>query len=238
MDMNKETDPMGRAIAEYHRTGKADALRVFSPMFDEDTIPLEVLFRSYREMPPIEQRALDLSAGRILDVGAGAGCHSLVLQERGADVTALDISPLAVETMRQRGLGKVLEQDFFALQGQFDTILLLMNGLGIVGTLEHMPRLFRHLDTLLAPGGQLLGDSSDLCYLFLDEDGIIQYPNSNYYGELSFQMQYRDTIGAPFPWLYLDAQTLTEQALAFGYHVEIVMEGAHYDYLARITKML
>ncbi len=228
---------MGRAIAEYYKTGKADRLRVFSPMFEEDEIPLTILFRSYKAMPAIERKALDMASGRVLDVGAGSGCHSFVLQERGMDVTAIDISPLSVETMKERGLKKVLEQDFFMLEGKYDTILMLMNGIGIVGTLERLPEFFKQLDKILAPGGQVLCDSSDISYVFETEDGIIELPDDmNYYGEHSFRMQYKDTIGDPFGWLYIDADTLRQRAGRFGYAVEIVAEGGHYDYLARITK--
>ena len=106
--MTKENDPMGRAIAEYQTTGRAERLRVFSPMFDEDEIPVATLFRDVDEMPAIEREALRLTRGATLDVGAGAGCHSLPLQARGIDVTAIDISPLAVETMRQRGVRQAL----------------------------------------------------------------------------------------------------------------------------------
>ena len=228
---------MGRAIADYHKSKKASELRVFSPMFEEDEIPLTTLFRSYKSMPEIERKALDLAKGRVLDVGAGAGCHSLVLQERGMDVTAIDISPLSVETMKERGVKKVLEQDFFTLEGQFDTILMLMNGIGIVGTLDRMPEFFKQLDKMLAPEGQVLCDSSDISYVFETEDGIIEMPDDiGYYGELSFQMQYKNTIGKPFDWLYIDADTLRQKAGRSGYAVEMVAEGEHYDYLARITK--
>ena len=235
--VNSKKDPMGRAIADYFKTQKASKLRVFSPMFEEDEIPLTILFRSYESMPKIERKALDMAKGRVLDVGAGAGCHSLVLQERGLDVTAIDISPLSVETMKERGIKKVLEQNFFTLEGQFDTILMLMNGIGIVGTLERLPEFFNRLDKILAPGGQVLCDSSDISYVFEDEEGMIDIPNEmNYYGEHSFQMRYKDTIGEPFNWLYIDADTLREKAGRSGYAVEVVAEGEHYDYLARITK--
>ena len=228
---------MGRAIADYYKTQKANKLRVFSPMFEEDEIPLSTLFRKYEEMPEIERKALDMANGKTLDVGAGSGCHSLVLQEKGIDVTAIDISPLSVETMKERGVKKVIEQDFFTLKGQYDTVLMLMNGIGIVGTLERLPRFFRQLDKILAPGGQLLCDSSDISYVFEDENGMIDIPNEmDYYGEHSFRMQYKDTIGEPFNWLYIDADTLREKAGRCGYAVEVVAEGEHCDYLARITK--
>ena len=258
--MNSKMDPMGRAIAEYWNTKTADKLRVFSPMFEEDEIPLTTLFRSYEDMPEIERKALDMAKGRILDVGAASGCHSLVLQERGLDVTAIDISTLSVKTMKERGVKKVIEQDFFTLEGQameqrepssllewpsrdrvrrsqYDTILMLMNGIGIVGTLERMPEFFKQLDTILASGGQVLCDSSDISYVFETEEGIIELPDDmGYYGEHSFRMQYKDTIGEPFDWLYIDADTLKQKAGRCGYTVEIVAEGEHYDYLARITK--
>ena len=258
--MNSKMDPMGRAIADYFKTNKASKLRVFSPMFEEDEIPLPTLFRCYKAMPEIEKKALDMAKGKVLDVGAGSGCHSLVLQQRGMDVTAIDISPLAVETMREQGVKKVAEQDFFTLDGQamelrepssllewpsrdrvrrsqFDTILMLMNGIGIVGTLERMPEFFKHLDKILAPGGQVLCDSSDISYVFEDENGFIEYPDTDgYYGEVSYQMQYKDTIGEPFQWLYIDAGTLKRIAEENGYAVEVIAEGEHYDYLVKITK--
>ena len=229
---------MGRAIADYYKDGKAARLRVFSPMFDEDEIPVATLFRRLDEMPAIEREALNLATGHILDVGAGAGCHAMALQEMGKQVTAIDISPLAVETMGRRGVKEVRELDFFTLDGPgYDTILMLMNGIGIVGMLSRMPAFFMQLDKLLAPGGQLLCDSSDICYVFEDEDGFIDLTGiDGYYGELTYQMQYRSVKGEPFPWLFIDAETLREQAARHGFDVEVVLTGEHYDYLARITR--
>ena len=115
---------------------------------------------------------------------------------------------------------------------------MLMNGIGIVGTLERLPEFFRHLDMILAPGGLLLCDSTDISYVFETEDGMIDIPNEmEYYGEHSFQMQYKDTIGETFSWLYIDADTLKERATRNGYAVEVVAEGEHYDYMAKITKI-
>lgn len=235
--MTELKDPMGHAIADYHATGKAARLRVFLPMFDEDEIPVTTLFRSVDDMPAIERQALELADGNILDVGAGAGCHSLALQAMGKQVTAIDISPLCVETMRDRGVDKVLEQDFFTLSGQYDSIIMLMNGIGIVGSLSRLPAFFMQLDALLAPGGQLLCDSSDICYVFEDEDGFIDLTGiDGYYGELTYQMQYRGIKGEPFPWLFIDPETLREQALQHRFHCDIIARGEHYDYLARLTR--
>ncbi len=236
--MNIDKDPMGQAIADYHKNGKAARLRVFSPMFDEDEIPVKTLFRPMEEMPAIEQEALRLARGHVLDVGAGAGCHSLALQQMGKRVTAIDISPLAVATMQERGVQDAREQDFFTLDGQFDTILMLMNGIGIVGTLSRLPAFFMQVDKLLAPGGEVLCDSSDICYVFEDEDGIIDLTGiDGYYGELTYQMQYKDVKGTSFPWLFIDPETLAEHASAYGFNAEVIARGGHYDYLARISRV-
>ena len=236
--MTTDKDPMGQAIADFHKNGKASRLRVLSPMLEEDEIPVKTLFRTLGDMPVIEQTALRQATGRILDVGAGAGCHSLALQAMGQpSVTAIDISPLAVQTMRDRGVSDVREQDFFTLDGQYDTILMLMNGIGIVGTVNRLPAFFMQLDSLLAPGGQLLCDSSDICYIYEDEDGFIDLTGvEGYYGEMTYQMQYKGAKGDSFPWLFIDPETMGQQAAAHGFKMEIIARGDHYDYLARITR--
>lgn len=244
-------DPMGAAIADYYKTkGRTTGrLRVFSPMFDEDEIPLATLFRrtpkSIEEgmedcevMPELEVKALAMAHGRILDVGAGAGCHALALQDDGKDVTAIDISALSVETMQKRGVRNAAVQDFWDVKEKYDTILMLMNGIGIVGTLNRLPDFFRHIDGILADNGQVLLDSSDICYVFEEEDGLIVLPpGDDYYGELTYEMQYKQIRGKSFPWLYLDPDTLIEEAEKHGFKAEIIMEGEHYDYLACLKRM-
>lgn len=228
--------PMGAAIADYYRNGVAGRLRVFSPDFEEDEIPLATLFRSRSEMPHLEQTALNLCQGRVLDVGAGAGCHSLALQDEGLEVTAVDIDPLSVAIMLERGVFDARVEDFWLFQDKFDTILMLMNGIGIVGTLVELPHFFEHIREILRPGGQVLLDSSDIRYVFEDEDGTFEPPRPDcYYGELTYQMQYKRVKGTPFPWLYIDFETLAEQAAAHGFCAELLEQGEHYDYLARLT---
>ena len=237
MLLSPDKDPMGAAIAEYHRTGRASTLRVFSSQFDEDEIPVDQLFRTYKEMPPIEQKALTLAQGRILDVGAGSGCHALALQEMGKEVTAIDISGLSVEVMAERGVKDARAVDLYdeRMAEKFDTILLLMNGSGIIGNIEGMERFFLRMKQLLASGGCIYMDSSDLKYLFEEEDGsyVIDIAG-DYYGLVDFQMQYRQVKGESFDWLYIDFDTLSYYAKQYGFSAQIVCEGEHYDYLAKL----
>ena len=233
--LSPNTDPMGSAIADYFAKGKSAKLRVLSSQFEEDEIPTEQLFRTYDEMPELEQEALQLAKGKILDCGAGSGCHALALQEMGKDVEAIDISPLSVEVMKKRGVKEAYCVNLFDenyLQ-KFDTILMLMNGSGIIGKLENMGAFFTKMKQLLNPGGCIYMDSSDLRYLFEDEDGSFLIDLAGgYYGEIDFRMQYKQIKGEPFDWLYVDFQTLSYYANENGFKAEMVKEGEHYDYLA------
>ena len=229
-------DPMGAAIYDYHRNGKADTLVVRSSMFDDDEIPVEDLFRSLEEMPRLEQIALDLAQGRILDVGAGSGCHSLALMAMDKTVKAIDISPLSVSVMKERGVDAA-QVNFYdeSYAGPFDTVLMLMNGTGIIGNLDNIPAFFARLRQLLKPGGVVLIDSSDLRYLFEEEDGSLMIDLADeYYGQLDYQMEYKDIQGDTFDWLYLDFETLAFYAEENGFTADLVAEGDHYDYLAAL----
>ena len=233
--LSPHKDPMGAAIADYFTKGRAAKLRVFSSQFDEDEIPAEQLFRTFDEMPVLEQEALRRATGKILDCGAGSGCHALALQDMGKQVEAIDISPLSIETMQKRGVRQAYCVNLFDehyLQ-KFDTILMLMNGSGIIGKLENMGTFFTKMKQLLNPGGCIYMDSSDLRYLFEDEDGSFLVDlAAGYYGEIDFRMQYKQVKGEPFDWLYVDFQTLSFYAAENGFKAELVKEGEHYDYLA------
>ena len=234
--LSADKDPMGAAILDFQQQGKAARLRVLSSMFEEDEMPVKHLFRSTREMPMLEQKALQLAKGRVLDIGAGAGCHTLALQEKGLAVKAIDISPLSCEAMKQRGVKDAECINLFDdhLGMGFDTILLLMNGTGIAGKIEHLPALFQRLKALLNPGGLILIDSSDLKYIYENEDGSFDINlNGAYYGEVDYQMIYKNVKGDRFDWLYVDFPLLKSIAETCGLHGELVAEGEHYDYLAR-----
>ena len=235
-----EKDPMGAAISDYFNHHKADRLRVFSSQFDEDEIPVKELFRTRQTMPLLERTALQLAEGRILDVGAGSGCHALALQEMGKEVCAIDISPLSVEVMKQRGATDCRLINLFdeTFTETFDTVLMLMNGSGIIGKLSNMPVFFQRMKAILRPNGCILMDSSDLRYLFEEEDGSMVIDLAgDYYGEIDFQMQYKNIKGDSFDWLYIDFQTLSLYASEFGFKAELIKEGKHYDYLVKLSTL-
>ncbi len=240
-DTSKPSSPdiFGQAMKAYYYHQDPEEIIVHSPDFDDDIIPVAYLFRSYDQMPPIEQIALSHCSGKVLDVGCGAGSHSLYLQEdRQLKVTAIDTSLGAIEVSRLRGVRQTQQIAFQDFQGdQFDTLLFLMNGTGIIGRLKQIDEFFTKIRQVLHPDGQVLIDSSDLSFLFdKDEDGGIWMDLSKgYYGEVTFEMSYKDFRSAPFVWLYLDYRTLALAASKNGFNCELLHQGAHYDYLARLS---
>ncbi|WP_010229605.1 class I SAM-dependent methyltransferase [Gillisia marina] len=229
-------DVFGKAISAYYYEKEETPILVHSPDFDDDEILVPYLFRDFKEMPELEQAALEKATGKVLDVGCGAGSHALFLQnEKKLEVTAIDISKGALEICKLRGIKDVRKIDYFDLKNeQFDTILLLMNGTGIIEKLKNLDKFFQHSKTLLSKNGQILIDSSDLSYLFdPDEDGGIWIdPDAPYYGELEFSISYKGEQSAEFPWLYLDFNSLALAAQKNNFSCELVKKGEHYDYLA------
>lgn len=232
-------DLFGKAILDYQTNNQPEDLLTETSISEEDEMSVSYLFRTHQEMPLIEQKALALAKGKILDIGCGAGSHSLYLQNnQQLEVTSIDISPAAIEACQLRGLKDARVQNFMTLDTEkFDTILLLMNGTGICGKLQKLPEFLSKLKSLLNPGGQILIDSSDIIYMFdEDEDGGKWIPTENeYYGEIIFNISYKGQKEEPLDWLYLDYNTLQNAAFANGLKPELIIEGEHYDYLARLT---
>lgn len=231
-------DVFGKALIDFQNGNYTEDIVTKSSLGDEDVIPLPYLFRSFEDMPEIEQKALKLARGQVLDIGCGAGSHSLYLQERGLNVVGLDVSEGAIAVSKQRGVKSLAHTSILDFSGkQFDTLLLLMNGIGLCGTLKQLSLFLTHLKSLLNPGGQILLDSSDIIYMFdEDEDGGIWIPGDKaYYGEVSFTMEYKQDKGKVFDWLYLDFNLLKECCNSHNMNCELVISGTHYDYLAKLS---
>lgn len=239
-------DLFGQAILDFQTNNSPEDLITETNISEADEMSVDYLFRDYNDMPKLEKKALQLAKGKILDVGCGAGSHSLYLLEKGFEVTAIDISPNAIKACQLRGVKNARVQNLLDVENdpseseqvkqKFDTILLLMNGTGIFGTLAETSKYLQKLKSLLNPNGQILIDSSDIIYMFdEDEDGSFLVPANGYYGELTFTVSYKGQTEDTFPWLYLDYNTLQNAAHANGLECELVIEGKHYDYLAKLS---
>jgi SAM-dependent methyltransferase len=238
--MNSNTwEPYAAAMEAYHRGDQHAAIVVYDD-FERDEVPVSYFFRPPEEFLPLEQLALELCRGRVLDVGAGSGCHSLVLQERGFQVTAIDILPPLIRILEDRGVREARLATWMDLQAEpFDTVFMMMNGLGLTESLAGLRGFLSDARRLVAPGGQVLADSTDV-RVRLDREagrtGALERADRRYVGELHFQVEYTGRKGQPFPQLYVDANTLIRYGRDAEWGCDIVLEPDEYGhYLARLT---
>ncbi|MBU2928467.1 class I SAM-dependent methyltransferase [Winogradskyella psychrotolerans] len=228
-------DLFGKALLDYQNDNYSEDIITSTNISDEDSLPLPYLFRRYSEMPKLEQTALQLAKGKVLDVGCGAGSHALWLQDKGVTVKAIDSSKGAVEVALKRGVTNTELKPLLEETETFDTILLLMNGTGIFQELSQVAHYLKHLKSLLNPDGQILIDSSDISYMYEDDDGGMWLDlNQGYPGELDYFLSYKGEKETPMKWLYLDFETLKTACLTIGLKCDKVIDGEHFDYLARL----
>lgn len=230
-------DPFGQAAWDYYHGAHKAEIQVLSDVAVEDIISVAYLFRTYHQMPVWEQAALDACEGSVLDIGAGVGSHSLFLQNLGHEVVSLDISPGLIAVMEERKVVAPIHMDIWEYpSASFDTLLLMMNGIGVVGDLKGLNRFLQRASDWMAPGGQILLDSSDIRYLYEDGDIFYPVPRKKYYGIIRYQMMYKDAQSDPFDWLYIDFDRLRRHAEMFGFEANRIVEGDHYEYLACLKR--
>ncbi len=229
-------DLFGQALLDYQKGLFTEDIITSTSISDEDILPVSYLFRTFKDMPKLEQKALRLAKGSVLDVGCGAGSHSLYLQNKGFQVKAIDISKNAIEVCKLRGVKQAEVKSLLNETETFNTILLMMNGTGVFQKLSKLSKYLNHLKSLLKPNGQILMDSSDIKYMYEDEDGgFWMDAHSNYYGELDYYLSYKGEQEDPMKWLYLDFDTLKLACETVGLQCDLVLEGEHFDYLARLS---
>lgn len=230
-------DIIGQALLDYQLGNYTENIITYSSIAGMDEMDIPFLFRSIDEMPIIEQKAMQLCSGNILDIGCGSGSHALHLQNKNLQVKAIDISKGAIETCTLRGIKNAKVQDIWHIKNEkFDTVLALMNGIGICGKLENLTPFLLHLKSLLNPKGQILLDSSDVFYMYEDANKeAILSESENYYGEVVFELIYKNQFSKLFNWLFVDFQTLQSHAKKAGLKCELIKEGYHYDFLVKMT---
>ncbi len=224
-------DVFGQALSDFYYGRPDETLWLHNSYGETEEMPVDVFFRTEEEMPELELLALDYCKGKILDIGAGAGSHALLLQERNARVTALELSPGACGVMKERGVLNIVQKDIFDFrEGGFDTLLMLMNGIGLSGTTAGLRHFLKHIKHLLAPGGRLLCDSSDISYLYEDSP----MPEDKYFGEVQYQYEFKNIKGPLFNWLYIDWRAFAEIAEEEGYFFRLLHEDGQDQYLAML----
>lgn len=206
-------------------------LKTYNTYGEPEEMPVDVFFRDHQDFTDLENLAITCCEGKILDVGAGAGAHALFMQAFEMNVTALENSPGCIQTLKHSGMQKIVQEDFFVHSGQYDTLLFLMNGLGLAGKMERLPYFFHHCGKLLKENGQVILDSSDISYLY--SEGL-EKP-SHYFGEISYQYEYQGSKGDWFDWLYVEPDLLVNETNKLGLHAEILITDEFDQYLARIT---
>ncbi len=231
-------DIFGEAFRDFMAGRPEEVIMVNTSLSDAEPLPVRYFFRGYKEMPPWERLVLEKCRGKILDVGAGAGSHALALQEMGHTVVAIDVSPGATEVMQARGVKQAFCADFWQFdQRGFDTILFLMNGIGIAGSLDNLPLLLSHATNLLSPKGTLYVESTDLVYMFGEEDGSVLLPmGDHYYGEVKYELSYKGLRGKPFSWLFVDLDNLSATARSCGLLTDVIYRGNDNHYVAALRK--
>jgi SAM-dependent methyltransferase len=222
-----------QALLDFFEGRKVKPLLIHNTFGEPDEMSPDVYFRVFEEMPDLEEFALEMCEGKILDVGAGVGAHATYLQDMEKEVDALDISDVNCQIMEKRGVKSIINADYFQFKPEkkYDTLLLMMNGLGFAGDLANLHHLLDHARTLLHPDGAIVFDSSDVSYLW-DEKRLLEDP---YFGEIDYQYQYGDDWGPWFKWLYVDLDRMEKEASKAGWNLQVIYEDNTGHYLGRLT---
>lgn len=232
-------DPYGHALYDYFNGETSATITVHRDDGVVTPLPALVFFRKEEAFSPLEKTAQDLCRGFVLDIGAGTGCHSLALQKQGLRVLAIDLCPQAIEIMSARGVVETQRINVFDLpEGRFDTLLMMLHGIGMVETLAGLDRFLLHARSLTASGGRLIFDSLDVRHT--SDPRHLAYQEANrkagrYFGEIRMQFEYKGRKGPLFGWLHVDQETLAEHAGKAGWLSKTVYSQDDGNYLAQLA---
>ena len=224
---------MGSAMENYFEKNDNTPIRVFINKSEEPEMYPSVFFRPYKNMLKYEKIALKNSMGKVLDLGCGAGCHSLCLQNKGFDVTAVEVSKKSANVALSQGVNKVINEDWRNLTlKNFDTVLVLMNGMGLAESPAELKLMFRKLKSFLSKTGSILIDSTDVTYAKADWPML----DSEYFGKVQFELKYKGKTQC-FPWLFVDFETAVKTAKSVKLNVEVLERARNGHFLLRLSKM-
>jgi SAM-dependent methyltransferase len=240
--LRPEDDALGRLMLD-HLDG--DAAQPLLERDDGDVGPAlgpEWLFAERSQWPEAEQMAFEFVRGRVLDIGAGAGRHSLEAQRGGLDVVAIDISPGSVEVCRRRGVRDARLLPLEAIDaglGMFDTALLLCGNFGLAGDPEGTKTLLRTLHEITSADGRIVLDTVDP-YLEND-DADLAYLERNRAagrmpGQVRIRIRYREQATPWFDLLLVSQAELEELVAETGWRIAWAANGEPPDYYVVLEK--
>ena len=231
--MTPPFNPFVESLMDYVECNNGNPLILHNTYGDPEEMSVEVFFREEEDLSTLEKMALHACTGDILDLGAGAGALSLILQDMGKSVTAIENDSGCTLLMQALGVKSVLKEDFWQYEGQYDTLLAMMNGLGLAGTLDAVPKFLKKCMSLLKSGGQLIFDSSDISYLYA---GKAKDAAFDYYGEVRYQYEYKDQTDDWFDWVYVDQETLYNICRSLNLNLEVLYTDEYQQYLGKVTR--
>jgi SAM-dependent methyltransferase len=241
--LSDEEDAFGRLLLDYLAGDTGQLILELDDGRAGPALPADVFFAENHAWPAQEQQVFEFVHGRVLDVGCGAGRHSIEAQRRGLDVVAIDISPGAVEVCRRREVRDVRLLPLAAIDaglGTFDTVLMMCGNFGLVGAAADAVLALRTLHGMTTPSARIVLDSVDP---YQDKDPAdLAYQERNRArerlpGQVTIRLRYRDSATPWFELLNVSARELNDLAAEAGWHLAHLVEGEPSEYYAVLEKI-
>jgi len=241
--LTDEEDAFGRVLLDYLSGPAGDPVLERDDGHAGPALGPEWFFAEPEEWPEAERAVFGYVRGRVLDVGAGAGRHSLAAQRRGLEVMAIDVSPGAVEVCRRRGVTDVRLLPLAAVDadlGVFDTVLMMCGNFGLVGGAGEAAAILRRLHALTSPNGRIVLDSVDPDVDVDDAD--LAYAAGNRArgrppGQVTIRIRYGERATPWFDLLLVSSAELERLVAGTGWRLAQVVEGEPPDYYAVLEKI-
>jgi SAM-dependent methyltransferase len=241
MKQNKE-DVFGKMLLDASAGLEIPEIVERDDHFLVSELPVTRYLSGYAQWPSVQQKAIEFARGRVLDVGCGAGRHSLYLQEKGFDVMGLDVSPGAIQLCRRRGLinTTLLSIDQISpATGKFDTLVLLENNFGLLESRNKAKRILEQFYLITHEQGRIIAETSDP-YNSRDPD-ILEYQKQNraknrMSGQIRMRLRYRRLISDWFDYLRVSKSEMKELLRGTGWEIGEILEFDHRSYVAIIEK--
>jgi SAM-dependent methyltransferase len=236
-------DAYGHAVHDFLKEGTGyEIVERDDGFFDVSSGP-SFYFTEYDEWPAHEREAMSYVRGRVLDIGCGAGRHSLYLQRRGHDVLGIDISPLAIEVCRQRGLREARVMSITQASsrlGVFDTILMLGNNFGLFGSFKRARWLLARFRGMTSREGRIIAESNDPYGTDVPEH--LAYHEFNRErrrmpGQVRIRVRYRRYVTPWFDYLMVSQEEMQKILKGTGWQVNRFIESSGSTYIAVIDKI-